>query len=93
MSETLTTTAAVDPFIELATPDRFSELRAVSAARREMIAKHDAYLDSAAAYRDAVATYVASARASGMSQRKAADALGLSETAVRDLLRGDHRRR
>lgn len=59
----------------------------VSSARASMIAKRIAADAAASEYRAAVRAAVEHYKASGLSLRKSADRIGISEGALRDLLR------
>ncbi len=67
--------------------ERRAAIDAVTSARRRLTAAQTELVDASAAYRDAVAAM----RAAYPSERSMARALGLSQTAVRDLLRTDRR--
>ena len=62
-------------------------------SRLAMAAALEAYLDAADAYRHTVQDYMHSRRAAGASQRRVAQELGITEGALRDLLRPTRRRR
>ena len=61
-------------------------LQRAAQARKSYQAAAAALVDASDEYRLAVQEYMRSAKARGLSQRKAASALGITESALRDLL-------